>query len=219
MFPAALVPVEYPTRLLRLSLGYLSPLLEPKQRVEATSIPTGMSKRGRKRARGAEDGLVGGLEGRERAALSTAEIDIISAALSCESTPPTIRIDCGWKLISSGPPFTSGTTTLPGTTHTIDPDPYLYLPESTYDLAPPPTTSPGRPTPNSIGERTGKGSTHERGSGRYESRMEICHFINHGKCTHSSSLSYICGVSKSRQSEAKKGQMSASQSRKFTPHV
>lgn len=79
-----MLPVEYPTRLIRLSLGYLSPLLEPKQRVEATSVPVGMSKRGKKRARGAEDGLVGGLEGRERAALSSADIDIILAALGCK---------------------------------------------------------------------------------------------------------------------------------------
>ena len=47
-------------------------------------MPYGMSKRGKKRARGAEDGLVGGLEGRERSALSSQEIDIIAASLSCE---------------------------------------------------------------------------------------------------------------------------------------
>jgi hypothetical protein len=92
LYPSSIVPVEYPTRLLKLSLGHLSPLLDPKgQAVPTTDIVTNgsgsTSKKGKKRARGAEDGLVGGLEGRDRANLSSDEIDVIVESLNCKLTP------------------------------------------------------------------------------------------------------------------------------------
>lgn len=89
LYPSSIVPVEYPTRLLKLSLGHLSPLLDPKgQAVPTTDIVTNgsgsSSKKGKKRARGAEDGLVGGLEGRDRATLSSEEVDVIVESLKCK---------------------------------------------------------------------------------------------------------------------------------------
>ena len=89
LYPSSIVPVEYPTRLLKLSLGHLSPLLDPKgQAVPTTDIVTNgsgsSSKKGKKRARGAEDGLVGGLEGRDRANLLSEEVDVIVESLKCK---------------------------------------------------------------------------------------------------------------------------------------
>jgi hypothetical protein len=88
LYPSSIVPVEYPTRLLKLSLGHLSPLLDPKQ-TPAASTPaandsSSSSKKGKKRARGAEDGLVGGLEGRDRSNLASEEIDVIVESLKCK---------------------------------------------------------------------------------------------------------------------------------------
>ena len=86
MYPSSIVPVEYPTRLLRLSLAHLSPLLDPKgQAVPAPAADSSSSKKGKKRARGAEDGLVGGLEGRDRVNLTEEEVDVIVESLKCTS--------------------------------------------------------------------------------------------------------------------------------------
>jgi hypothetical protein len=86
MYPSSIVPVEYPTRLLRLSLAHLSPLLDPKgQPVPAPAADSSSSKKGTKRARGAEDGLVGGLEGRDRVNLTEEEVDVIVESLKCTS--------------------------------------------------------------------------------------------------------------------------------------
>ncbi|WVQ97946.1 hypothetical protein IAU59_005065 [Kwoniella sp. CBS 9459] len=89
LFPPALIAAEYPTRLLRLSLKQLSPLVEDRTR--STDVPfanggSGASgKRGKKRARGAEDGLVGGLEGRVGRSLADAEVAVIVQALKLSS--------------------------------------------------------------------------------------------------------------------------------------
>jgi hypothetical protein len=86
MYPSSIVPVEYPTRLLRLSLAHLSPLLDPKgQAVPAAAADSSSSKKGKKRARGAEDGLVGGLEGRDRVNLTEEEVHVIVESLKCTS--------------------------------------------------------------------------------------------------------------------------------------
>jgi hypothetical protein len=89
MYPASIVSVEYPTRLLRLSLGHLAPLLDPKAQsapVQAHATNgSSTSKRGKKRARGAEDGLVGGLEGRDRPILAGKESDLIVESLKRKS--------------------------------------------------------------------------------------------------------------------------------------
>jgi hypothetical protein len=88
MYPSSIVPVEYPTRLLRLSLAQLSPLLDPKaQVVPAAASDSSMSKKGKKRARGAEDGLVGGLEGRDRVNLTREEVDVVVESLKCMLGP------------------------------------------------------------------------------------------------------------------------------------
>ena len=84
IYPSSIVPVEYPTRLLRLSLAHLSPLLDPKgQAAPAPAADSPTSKKGKKRARGAEDGLVGGLEGRDRVNLTEEEIEVIVESLKC----------------------------------------------------------------------------------------------------------------------------------------
>ncbi len=86
LYSPALLSIDYPTRLLRLCLGKLSPLLEPRP-LPATGqapMPNGGGKRGKKRARGAEDGLVGGLEGRESRALSSEESGVILESLRCK---------------------------------------------------------------------------------------------------------------------------------------
>ena len=88
MYPSSIVPVEYPTRLLRLSLAHLSPLLDPKGQAvpaPAADSSSSSSKKGKKRARGAEDGLVGGLEGRDRVNLTEEEVDVIVESLKCTS--------------------------------------------------------------------------------------------------------------------------------------
>ncbi|WWC67835.1 uncharacterized protein I206_101752 [Kwoniella pini CBS 10737] len=81
IYPPAIVPLEYPTRLLRLSLTRVQPLLENRSKSDILSGNTGGGKRGKKRARGAEDGLVGGLEGRESRSISSREVEVIVMAL------------------------------------------------------------------------------------------------------------------------------------------
>ena len=94
MYPSSIVPVEYPTRLLRLSLAQLSPLLDPKgQEAPAPAADSSSSKKGKKRARGAEDGLVGGLEGRDRVNLTEEEVNVIVESLKCTLSVQSACID------------------------------------------------------------------------------------------------------------------------------
>lgn len=88
LYPPSLVPTDYPTRLLRLCVSTFSPLLERKD-VSASAVASqnesGGGKRGKKRARNAEDGLVGDLEGKGRQSLGTGEVKVILQALKRES--------------------------------------------------------------------------------------------------------------------------------------
>ncbi|WVR04541.1 hypothetical protein IAU60_001548 [Kwoniella sp. DSM 27419] len=81
LFPPALVTIEYPSRLLRLCLTRLQPLLENKTKVNDLSSAAVGGKRGKKRARGAEDGLVGGLEGREGRTVEQEDAEVILEAV------------------------------------------------------------------------------------------------------------------------------------------
>ncbi|WWD07797.1 hypothetical protein V865_005901 [Kwoniella europaea PYCC6329] len=82
IFPPAVVPLEYPTRLLRLCLTKVQPLLENRTKSDISSGNVGGGgKRGKKRARNAEDGLVGGLEGREGRTVGVDEVKVIVCAL------------------------------------------------------------------------------------------------------------------------------------------
>ncbi|AFR95231.2 hypothetical protein C343_03324 [Cryptococcus neoformans C23] len=84
LYPPSLVPTDYPTRLLRFCVSTFSPLLERKD-VSASAVASknesGGGKRGKKRARNAEDGLVGDLEGKGRQSLGTGEVKVILQAL------------------------------------------------------------------------------------------------------------------------------------------
>ncbi|KAL1408936.1 hypothetical protein Q8F55_005750 [Vanrija albida] len=81
-YPAAIIPAEYTTRLLKFALGVIGTALDAKP---TTVVPVHAGKRGKKRGRGAEDALVGGLEGRAPKPMSKADAEVISAAL--ELTP------------------------------------------------------------------------------------------------------------------------------------
>ncbi|KAK8846849.1 hypothetical protein IAR55_005937 [Kwoniella newhampshirensis] len=86
LYPSSLVSVEYPTRLLRLCLTKLSPLLDSRSKpVNIGSQANGGGKRGKKRARGAEDSLVGDLEGREGRAVGVNECAVALEALKLMS--------------------------------------------------------------------------------------------------------------------------------------
>lgn len=76
-YPAGSLPAEYTTRLLRFSLGVMGTLLDA--RPTPTAAPSG--RKSKKRARGQEDALVSGLEGRAPRAISKADADILVAAL------------------------------------------------------------------------------------------------------------------------------------------
>lgn len=78
MFPAPILPVEYTTRLLRFSAGIIGTLLDSRPPPNAAA-PAG--RRSKKRARGAEDALVGGLEGRAPRGATKEDVDIVIAAL------------------------------------------------------------------------------------------------------------------------------------------
>jgi hypothetical protein len=143
IYPSSIVPVEYPTRLLKLSLGHLSPLLDPKgQAVPTTDIVTNgsgsTSKKGKKRARGAEDGLVGGLEGRDRANLSSDEIDVIVESLNCKLTWSAVQAE---ELIESVVPLAHITPVLAPALLTfsirLHISLYLALPTVSHLLQPP----------------------------------------------------------------------------------
>ncbi|TXT10694.1 hypothetical protein VHUM_02199 [Vanrija humicola] len=82
-YPAAVLPAEYTTRLLRFALGVIGTALDAKPTTAA--VPVHQGKRGKKRGRGAEDALVGGLEGRAPKPMSKADAEVIVAAL--ELTP------------------------------------------------------------------------------------------------------------------------------------
>ncbi|WWC87015.1 uncharacterized protein L201_001898 [Kwoniella dendrophila CBS 6074] len=81
LFPSALASPEYPTRLLRICLTRVQPLLANKTKADTSSGNIGGGKRGKKRARGAEDGLVGGLEGRESRSLKAIDVEVVVQAL------------------------------------------------------------------------------------------------------------------------------------------
>nr|XP_019047315.1 hypothetical protein I302_03924 [Kwoniella bestiolae CBS 10118]OCF26245.1 hypothetical protein I302_03924 [Kwoniella bestiolae CBS 10118] len=81
IFPPAIVPLEYPTRLLRLCLTRVQPLLENRSKADISTGNAVGGKRGKKRARNAEDGLVGGLEGREARTVGEGEVKVIVCAL------------------------------------------------------------------------------------------------------------------------------------------
>lgn len=87
LYPPAVLPTEYSTRLLRLSLRKLAPLLEPWSVSVTAKLTNGGGKRGKKRVRGAEDGLVGGLEGRESKGVSNDEIEVVLESLRCSLLP------------------------------------------------------------------------------------------------------------------------------------
>lgn len=85
LYPPALVPIEYPSRLLKYCLGQYSPVFDPRP-VQMSTVNGNVDggKKGKKRARGMEDGLVGGLEGRGQKTLDVAECQMIVEALRCE---------------------------------------------------------------------------------------------------------------------------------------
>lgn len=86
LYPPTLVPVDYPSRLLRFSLAQYASILDARPGVVAVSAESG-GKRGKKRARGAEDGLIGGLEGREAKAISVDTAELACASLKREVEP------------------------------------------------------------------------------------------------------------------------------------
>lgn len=78
-FSAAVLPLEYTQRLLKFALGVMGSVMEQKQ-------PTiSAVKKGKKRARGQEDALIGGLEGRAPRPISEQAANVVLAAL--EMTP------------------------------------------------------------------------------------------------------------------------------------
>lgn len=157
-----MVPVEYPTRLLRLSLGCLSPLLDPKDTSAATPAVSGTSKRGKKRARGAEDGLVGGLEGRERASLSEAEMDIIVASLECESLFNRSRSRvCPVLLTNSDACITSDTATGACAADSVDSPPHVTLSWPRFHVKSDPPTISCCSYTGRLDDRAGEGGAHE----------------------------------------------------------
>jgi hypothetical protein len=80
LYPSENLPVEYPTRLLKVCLGKAGGLLD--SRPDTGMITNGGGgKRGKKRQRGQEDGLVGGLEGRDARAMSESTGEVILEAL------------------------------------------------------------------------------------------------------------------------------------------
>ena len=93
-YTPAMVPVDYPTRLLQLCLTLLNPLLETRSSgPQAINGHGGMinggadsnRRKGKKRARDAEDGLIGSLEGRAVRPIGEEEAAVILSALVCKS--------------------------------------------------------------------------------------------------------------------------------------
>jgi hypothetical protein len=81
LYPPELLPVEYPSRLLKLSLTRLGSLLDPKPETATVSSNGSGGKRGKKRQRGQEDVLVGDLEGRHSRAISPANAKVVLETL------------------------------------------------------------------------------------------------------------------------------------------
>lgn len=82
LYPPALSPVDFPTRLLRSCLSRYSALLSSDRSSPlALAANVANGKRGKKRARGAEDGLIGGLEGRDSRAVSQDTVQAVLASL------------------------------------------------------------------------------------------------------------------------------------------
>jgi hypothetical protein len=178
-YPSSLVPVEYPTRLLRLSLGQLAPLLDTKAPLAPAAAQmnggSSTSKRGKKRARGAEDGLVGGLEGRDRANLAKEEVDVIVESLRREYRPLWLNRHVLTCHSRASDPSNSDART--GAIDLLHSTPYITLPRSTNYLPPP--QSPDRRIPSQGGSDvcTGKSRTHDGRRNGYESRMEDCDHV------------------------------------------
>lgn len=84
LYPPELLPVEYLTRLLKLSLTRVGSLLDPKTETASTLVNGTGGKRGKKRQRGQEDVLVGDLEGRQSRAFSEANSEVILETLQRE---------------------------------------------------------------------------------------------------------------------------------------
>jgi hypothetical protein len=78
-FPAATWPTEYASRLLRSALSALGTLLDAKPAAAAPVGPGG--RKSKKRARGAEDALVGALDGRAARGPSKSDVDMAAAFL------------------------------------------------------------------------------------------------------------------------------------------
>lgn len=74
-FSAAVLPLEYTQRLLKFALGVMGSVMEQKQPT-VTAV-----KKGKKRARGQEDALIGGLEGRAPKPVSEQVANVVLAAL------------------------------------------------------------------------------------------------------------------------------------------
>lgn len=83
LFAPALIPASFPTRLLRHALTALHPVL-PQRNSQLGFGTVESGKRGKKRARGGEDGLVGTFEGRAARAVGSDEMEVALAALQRE---------------------------------------------------------------------------------------------------------------------------------------
>jgi hypothetical protein len=85
-FSPAMLPSETTERMLRYCCQRIVPLLEQRSPTASHQLNGGGGNRGKKRARGAEDGLVAGLEGRAVRGLGADEADEIELALELIST-------------------------------------------------------------------------------------------------------------------------------------
>ncbi|CAK9784465.1 hypothetical protein CC85DRAFT_284757 [Cutaneotrichosporon oleaginosum] len=115
IYPAATLPAEYTQRLLKFSLGVLGGVLDARPTVTSA---TGTGRKGKKRARGAEDALVGGLAGRAPRPATAVEAEIMQAALELspalhKTVPPallnfSLRLHLAlYTTIASRPSFTA----------------------------------------------------------------------------------------------------------------
>lgn len=75
-FSAAVLPLEYTQRLLKYALGIMGSVMAQKQPTTLSAV-----KKGKKRARGQEDALLGGLEGRAPKPVSQQVANVVLAAL------------------------------------------------------------------------------------------------------------------------------------------
>lgn len=121
LYPPALAPVDYPTRLLRSCLSRYSAIISSDRPTASASLAANVAngKRGKKRARGAEDGLIGGLEGRESRAASHATVQAVEASLKREHR----GVYQGAKLTFSGRSAAFNTAPCAITPDLLDPPP------------------------------------------------------------------------------------------------